>query len=979
MEAEEYPTPSSGSRRMPIPPLETLHAVEEEKKDQVYQLLGQLNRMEDGGAALIHESVNLLRRVKMDYLSVSTSLGQRLSKVGVQEATDLRDSIYQLMADCQEMSKLLRARLLDIGEDGFSVSDTYVSGQVEIPLLSSQHVSRQLFQRSPAGQSMSIPTGTFELPRTPLPASTAQTSSTSISITSAPSPSRTRSVSLSSIVGVTSSQAPLMSVSATDVNKTSHVFSASASTADILTSTFDTPQTLQAPIPASTAGEWLQSLSPPASTADTLHPQLSQRIDNPAVKKSVHFGDRHYRYKTEDGYEDVKSRISSSSSDTEIITKGRSPLYSDLNVSKLIGIPPKQKVKSYLNNLDETDTKPRSSHISAQEHHNRESYASRATSSSRETSPGYYNQPGRDYNQPSCEYQPGRGQMYNSRLKDKLKEDLMFNPRNPYGGEGYTFWAWKKRMQHAIHEAGLASIDALSVIQRNTSNRPKTIVDNLIASNACPDTTLELVWETLTSRFGSHHRLAEEMFSKIERFPCIKSLKNQTTLLEDLLDLCRLINANIPHSNELNSLNYPSGMYKILDKLPEYAHDRWRTYWHQFECDTGRDPDFPEFQRFLSELTREFSKPVRTVARATRSMKTLVTGVESTDHSKKVSAKKCMLHTSSTTHSSSECKTLCKMPYPDVKKMAFDNRLCFKCLEPHMASNCKTTLKCQKCQRHHATALHPPSSTPTPNENNHTKGSGPPGTLNLCTALRHPHTKLSTCSKTLLVDIKCPSSNRIFKCLCIVDEQSNSSLIDPSVINYLNIKPPKITYSITTLGGVSQNVEGFLVSGLEVKGHTEDQWIKLPDLFSNSSIPDTKSEMATSDIVRAQTHVSRFANRFLDANRLYDYEVLLLVGNNCGPAMATRPYGGHAPFVHHTALGWALLGPICLDNPHNYNHSSVVLKSIVHSEHVSANVEFDPYDFCKQLDRVDDELPGLSRNDKSFNNILSITQYIIEQ
>jgi len=56
---------------LPIPPLETLHAVEDDKKEQVYQLLGQLNRMEDGDAGLIHESVNLLRRLKMDYLSVS--------------------------------------------------------------------------------------------------------------------------------------------------------------------------------------------------------------------------------------------------------------------------------------------------------------------------------------------------------------------------------------------------------------------------------------------------------------------------------------------------------------------------------------------------------------------------------------------------------------------------------------------------------------------------------------------------------------------------------------------------------------------------------------------------------------------------------------------------------------------------------------------------------------------------------------------
>ena len=85
------------------------------------------------------------------------------------------------------MSKLLRDRLLDMGEEGFSVSDTYVSGQVDIPLSSSQHVSRQLFQMSPAVQ-IPIPSATDELPRTPLASCTATAPSSSDYSRDAPSP-----------------------------------------------------------------------------------------------------------------------------------------------------------------------------------------------------------------------------------------------------------------------------------------------------------------------------------------------------------------------------------------------------------------------------------------------------------------------------------------------------------------------------------------------------------------------------------------------------------------------------------------------------------------------------------------------------------------------------------------------------------------------------------------------------------------------
>ena len=266
--------------------------------------------------------------------------------------------------------------------------------------------------------------------------------------------------------------------------------------------------------------------------------------------------------------------------------------------------------------------------------------------------------------------------------KHRVKEDLIFNPRTPYGGESFTFWSWKSRMQRDIEEAELSAIDSLCVLQKNTINRPRKIIDNLIASGASADATLDLVWNTLTSRFGSSYKLADEMFGKIDSFPVVKSPKTQLSLLEDFLDLSRLIEVNIPHSKELQQMNLSSGIGKMLDKLPEFLHERWRSHWYKFNNFTGEDPDFFEFVRFVEKMVNEFSIPVRST-RHLKHVKTLRTdllesGKATSSHFENVK-KFCLFHKASS-HNTAECFTLAKKDYHFVKNLIIENKACFKCL-----------------------------------------------------------------------------------------------------------------------------------------------------------------------------------------------------------------------------------------------------------------------------------------------------------
>ena len=144
----------------------------------------------------------------------------------------------------------------------------------------------------------------------------------------------------------------------------------------------------------------------------------------------------------------------------------------------------------------------------------------------------------------------------------------------------------------------------------------------------------------------------------------------------------------------------------------------------------------------------------------------------------------------------------------------------------------------------------------------------------------------------------------------------------------------------------------------------------MPTVLTSDFIPNCKEEIATPDVVRNHKHVARFAKYF---NELDEHaEVLILVGRNCGEAMATRCNGYRAPFAQNTPLGWALVGITCLSSLRS--STATVLKSVTSShtpEHVSARMmfstvgsKFDSTDLFLQY--PDDELPGPSKDDLHF-------------
>ena len=397
----------------------------------------------------------------------------------------------------------------------------------------------------------------------------------------------------------------------------------------------------------------------------------------------------------------------------------------------------------------------------------------------------------------------------------------------------------------------------------------------------------------------------------------------------------------------------------------------------------------------------------------------------------------CSYHSSSD-HSLQSCDTFRNMSYDEKRKHAIENNLCFRCLDrSHRANECRVHLKCSTCNGNHSTVMHydrdmhakydkfpgygprqgnyrprpegyrsrPENFRPrTENfrnrpdnfryrnndhrirmeryrRNEETKEQNENQSKSLCTrsvACERGYGKI--CSKTLPIELRVKGQERSFKCLAVIDEQSNNTFIDEKIIDILKVDSSRIennTYTLTTMEQMKSTYDGNLVHDLEVKGIEKKHWILLPPTLTHPAIPDTSAEATDSRVVSQHEHIQHFAKNFPDIDPTL--EVMVLIGANCGPAMKTACYGSRFPFVHNTALGWTLVGPSCLEITENYS-SAKVMRTFVHSDcdHYKASPVFpsvksiEPDNFHDVfIEKSDDELPGYSREDQEFRQIVS--------
>ena len=569
--------------------------------------------------------------------------------------------------------------------------------------------------------------------------------------------------------------------------------------------------------------------------------------------------------------------------------------------------------------------------------------------------------------------------------KQLLTKDLIKNSIDQFDGSAYKFWSWIQQINNRVEHLNLEPIDYIQVLESNCVGEPKNIIANFMSSCGRIDKIkLREMSDILVERFGSSSRISKELLSKLKESPVIK-YPNIDKPLRDLVDLCKLVEFNMRSTPELQFLNIANGAELVREKLPNFLQDKWRVFGQRYEDNNyGQHPPFSELTSFLSNQVREISNSnyknvtaVKLNNNDKKNFKTYVTSKlnnENQDSNDKTPEDNfnCIIHKSAK-HKTANCRTFINMSHSEKEQLIMENKLCFKCLDQHMRKYCKANLKCEVCSKNHCTAMHQVSfKKNTENKNdkeaNHEVKS-------LCTTICNDPSANKNCSKTVLIDVMSQDvPGKVLRCYALIDEMSDCTLMDPKVPEYFNMSVPVENYTISTINGCEVTRSGMLISGITVKGVNENKVISLPPAFTNETIPDSKHEVATPAYVRKIKSIKSYAHNFLPLDK--NAETLILIGRNCGDAMKTQCIGDKAPFLHHTSLGWAVVGSAC-DVSTAYN-SKVYRTSISH-EHftVKRTLQMSEADKLSQTklnvfqEFSDDNVDSLSEEDEQFLQIMN--------
>ena len=131
---------------------------------------------------------------------------------------------------------------------------------------------------------------------------------------------------------------------------------------------------------------------------------------------------------------------------------------------------------------------------------------------------------------------------------------------------------------HPINSGGLhlTPYEILQAMISCSTGEPQETLEAIVS--ATPEVTTEVlneVWSTVAYTYGSPPLIANQLLDQIDVFPYVTNT-NAKVQLRKLVQLCLIIESNIPICPDLHFLNQDSGQRGIRKKLPDCMQREWQ-------------------------------------------------------------------------------------------------------------------------------------------------------------------------------------------------------------------------------------------------------------------------------------------------------------------------------------------------------------------------------------------------------------------
>ena len=497
------------------------------------------------------------------------------------------------------------------------------------------------------------------------------------------------------------------------------------------------------------------------------------------------------------------------------------------------------------------------------------------------------------------------------------------------------FRAWKISFKAMIRELQANPREELDLLVKWLGPDSGRQAQSIRAANVhCPDRGVQRVWERLEERYARPESVEASLQSRLEIFP--KLTHHDNTRLYDLCDIVSEILAIKEDPNFSSLLAYydsSMGVNKIVNKLPHNIRDKWTNEAANYkERHHVHYPPFSFFEGFLRRQARIRNDPsfkFQDEPPKPRRFEGYPTAVTKKTESTRLPVPLCPIH--NTGHSLNDCRSFLSKPEKEKKEFLFINGLCFKCCETneHRARDCSSNPKCKICNQFgHATALHVDSRNGAPkepiSEEDRSLERTTDVSANCVEVCRDPLNTSKSCAKIVLTKVyPAGEPHRSRMLYAVIDDQSNRTLANSDFFNSFHEIGPETPYTLASCSG-KVTTSGRTASGYIIEAFDGSSKLALPEILECDGIPANYDEIPTARAAAGYEHLKDIAA--LIPERRPDTAIELLIGRDLISAHHVhdqRVGPNNLPYAQKGALGWVIVGEVCLGKIHKPNTINV--------------------------------------------------------
>ena len=472
----------------------------------------------------------------------------------------------------------------------------------------------------------------------------------------------------------------------------------------------------------------------------------------------------------------------------------------------------------------------------------------------------------------------------------------------------------------------------------------------------------------LDERYGDTFRVAQCYLKPLEKWPAIS--RDDTKKLDELTTFLIGCRNTMMSTESIKELDYPTSLRLIVSKLPVFLQDRWACVADKILYQQGQSITFGKLVKFLEyenriRLNPWFGKAVVNISEhkgsaSSGKKKSISAAAVAAPSEKKTPALPVPSTTESPclfcelSHSFQNCRKFRKILHKDKISFLMKHRLCFDCLgRDHVRSQCTRKATCEECRGPHLTLLHRSrgtsgqsdvsasatiSSSASPAVVSASPSSVAPVVSNA--AIQRGHGVVET-MLIIPVQVRSAANGMVCKTYAFLDSGSSDTLITEALMRELGVRGKKTTISLTTLSVDDEPTQCFAVPNLEVCGLNESEFVSLPTVFTQRSMPVSVNVPKATE----------------------PWEVVNSVGEG--------------PYAVRSCLGWSVNGPLRAGSFVDGKNSSVISCRLqVKSSLDSQLQKFSNLDFSDQYVFSDEK--AVSVEDKQFIDMVE-TQTVLKE